>query len=43
MLIAYAALWLLVFGYLFVIMRRQKAVSEDIEELSQRFDRGGAP
>ncbi len=38
MLIAYLALWLLVFGYLAMIMRRQSALSRDLAALERRMD-----
>jgi CcmD family protein len=38
LMIAYIALWLLFSGYLFLIMRRQKALSRDLESLERRID-----
>ncbi len=38
LLAAYLALWLLVFGYLAMIMRRQRALSRDLAALERRMD-----
>ena len=35
---AYAVLWLLIFGFVFVIMRRQRALDIELEGLEQRMD-----
>ncbi|MBA2661920.1 MAG: hypothetical protein H0U74_06465 [Bradymonadaceae bacterium] len=38
MIAAYIALWLLVFGYLAMIMRRQRTLSRDLVALERRMD-----
>lgn len=38
MLVAYMALWLMIFGYLAMIMRRQRALSRDLTALERRMD-----
>lgn len=38
LIIAYVALWLLVFGYMAMIMRRQHALSRDLQNLERRMD-----
>lgn len=38
MLVAYLALWLMIFGYLAMIMRRQSALSRDLTALERRMD-----
>lgn len=35
---AYIVLWLLLFGYLAFIMRRQQTLSKDLESLEKRID-----
>ncbi|MFU8805365.1 MAG: CcmD family protein [Bradymonadaceae bacterium] len=35
---AYMILWLLFFGYLIFLMRRQKALTRDLENLERRMD-----
>ncbi len=38
MLIAYLALWLMVFAYIAMIMRRQSALNRDLAALERRMD-----
>lgn len=37
-LAAYIVLWVLVFGFIFVVMRRQRALNRELESLEQRMD-----
>ena len=37
---AYAVVWLIVFGYLWSLWRRQSAVEQEMRELSRRADAG---
>ncbi len=37
-LAAYICLWVLIFGFVFFVMRRQRAVQDDLEGLERRLD-----
>ena len=37
---AYAVVWLIVFGYLWSLWRRQSAVEQEMRELARRADAG---
>ena len=34
---AYAAIWILLFGYMFSISRRQRQVQDDLEQVRERL------
>ncbi|WP_230470397.1 CcmD family protein [Lujinxingia vulgaris] len=38
LMICYIVLWVMIGGYVFFVMRRQKALAEDLERLESRLD-----
>lgn len=38
-LVAYLILWALVFGFIYLVMRRQRRLDDEVEELEARLDR----
>jgi len=38
LLICYMVLWVMIGGYVFFVMRRQKALADDLERLESRLD-----